>query len=747
MARSELLRAGSGASYVPFVKVLHVVHYPIFGGPHNQALRLAGPIERRGWQTAVLLPDEPGNAGERLREAGIEVIAIPLPRLRATRSLRTQTAFVRGLAPEVAAIREVIRSRAIDLVVVTGLMNPHAAIAARIEDVPVVWQLLDTRPPMVLRRLMMPVVTRLSDVVMSTGVEVARTHPGALSCGSRLVPFFPPVDTSAFRPSVERREAGRAELGAPPGTFVVGAVGNLNAQKGHEYLVRAAAMLRQDGREVHVRVLGAQTPTQADYEGRLGDEVRGLGLDAGGAFAFIDPTTRVAELLPAFDVFVLSSVPRSEGVPTVILEAMACGIPVVATDVGAVREVVEDGVTGFVVPPLDPRAIADATLRLLDDPALRRRMGETARERAVERYDVEVCADVHVRAFEAALAHHRLRRARDFDVATPLVQRADDSSELRALLVCPGCRGELSWTDEWAQCAACGQRFPIVDGVPVLLLDRSAAEHDELDHSHGAAHAHPRDEPTHKERQMAHFDRSEAAEFETTRPHGTPALYRFLLGEKFRRSIRGIGPLAPGATALTVCGGSGMDAEFLARAGARVIASDISLGAAQRSAARARRYGLAITSIVADVERLPFRDRSVELVYVHDGLHHLEQPEVALAEMGRVAGRAVSVTEPARARATQLAVRFHWALEREEAGNRVARLTGEEVVSALQAAGLTPVHRERYAMYYRHTPDRVTRLLSLGGVFHVVRPAWRLANGVVGRWGNKLTVQSVRDPA
>ncbi|HRC62745.1 MAG TPA: hypothetical protein PLX85_05920, partial [Dehalococcoidia bacterium] len=51
------------------MNLLHVVHYPVFGGPHNQALRLAEPLRRRGWETTVLLPDEPGNAAERLREA------------------------------------------------------------------------------------------------------------------------------------------------------------------------------------------------------------------------------------------------------------------------------------------------------------------------------------------------------------------------------------------------------------------------------------------------------------------------------------------------------------------------------------------------------------------------------------------------------------------------------------------------------------------------------------------------------
>lgn len=118
-----------------------------------------------------------------------------------------------------------------------------------------------------------------------------------------------------------------------------------------------------------------------------------------------------------------------------------------------------------------------------------------------------------------------------------------------------------------------------------------------------------------------------------------------------------------------------MDAEFLARSGATVISSDISLGAAKRSAERAKRYGLRILPLVADVEHLPFLDRSVDLVYVHDGLHHLEKPLAGIAEMSRVASRAVSVTEPAQAAATRLAVRFGLALEREDAGNRVARVT------------------------------------------------------------------------
>ena len=171
------------------------------------------------------------------------------------------------------------------------------------------------------------------------------------------------------------------------------------------------------------------------------------------------------------------------------------------------------------------------------------------------------------------------------------------------------------------------------------------------------------------QRQREYFDRENDAAFEITRPHGTPRLHQWLLADKFRRSVTELRPMVDGALVVSVCGGSGMDAEFLARAGATVVVADISLGAARRTTERARRFGLPIVPVVADATRLPLADRSVDIAYVHDGLHHLDRPFAGLAEMARVARRAVSVTEPARAAVTAAAVRVGLALEQEEAGN------------------------------------------------------------------------------
>jgi ubiquinone/menaquinone biosynthesis C-methylase UbiE/uncharacterized protein YbaR (Trm112 family) len=300
------------------------------------------------------------------------------------------------------------------------------------------------------------------------------------------------------------------------------------------------------------------------------------------------------------------------------------------------------------------------------------------------------------------------------------------------LLACPGCRGalDLRGRSDGLECGACGARYPLEAGVPVLLAPARDG---------GAAGP-----SSHKKTQITFFDADPADDFGVTRPRGAPALHGWLLEEKFRRSVLGLEDLLPGSTALTVCGGSGLDAEFLARAGARVVLTDISLGVVRQAAERARRFGLDFDLLVADAEDLPFRDDSVDVAYVNDGLHHLERPALALAEMARVSRRAVSVSEPARAFATAVAVRMGLAEHREEAGNVVRRLTLAEIVSELAAHGFESIAPHRYAMYYRHWPGRAVRLLSRPRLLALATRGFLVANRLAGGSGNKLAVQAIR---
>lgn len=392
-----------------------VIHYPVFGGPHNQVLLLAGLLAKRGVLTTVLLPEsrtgELGNAVHRLRGAGLDVVTVPLGRVRATLDPRRQLGFFSSVPRDVQTIREVIRSRKIDMVQVGGLVNPQGAIAARLEDVPVIWQLLDTRPPMAIRRLLMPLVLRLSDVVMTTGRTVATVHPGTDRLANRLRVFFPPVDPDHFDADRADRAAARREFGFSKDDIVLGTVGNLNPQKGHEYLLHAAARVRATEENLKVLVVGASHDTHRTYESELHELCRTLQLTVGTDVIFAGGLADVRRALAAMDVFVLASVPRSEGAPTAIEEAMMMKLPVVATDVGSVREVVDDGKTGFVVSPEDPPALADAVLRILEDPRMREEFGQRARDRAVALFSAEECARVHLAAYQYALGRHERARA------------------------------------------------------------------------------------------------------------------------------------------------------------------------------------------------------------------------------------------------------------------------------------------------------------------------------------------------
>lgn len=295
------------------------------------------------------------------------------------------------------------------------------------------------------------------------------------------------------------------------------------------------------------------------------------------------------------------------------------------------------------------------------------------------------------------------------------------------MLVCPQCRGALLVASggDAISCTACGRSFDGVRGVPNLA--DAGAVHD-----------------SHKHQQAEFFDSADD-EWEIARPRGAPSFYAWLLAEKYRRSVAGIRNKLEGASALVVCAGSGMDAEFLAHDGARVISSDISPGAVARSVMRSTRHDVGLAPLVADIEHLPFPDRSVDWVYVHDGLHHLEDPYRGVDEMARVARCGVSITEPTDATVTRAATRVRLAKKIEEAGNPVERLDIAALRSRLEAADFRVVHSSRYAMFYRHRPGAVSRALSVLGVEWMAKLGFLGANGLIGRAGNKLTIQAIRE--
>src|SRR4051794_33241273 len=126
------------------IKLVSVIHFPEFGGPQNQALRLTPMLAEAGVESVVVIPDGP--AAERLQANGVTVRTLPLGRIRAVTKVRAQAATVGRFPVDLAGLAKIYRQEKPDVVQLNGLINPHAAIVPRAMGIPVVWQLLDTRP-------------------------------------------------------------------------------------------------------------------------------------------------------------------------------------------------------------------------------------------------------------------------------------------------------------------------------------------------------------------------------------------------------------------------------------------------------------------------------------------------------------------------------------------------------------------------------------------------------------------------
>jgi glycosyltransferase involved in cell wall biosynthesis len=220
-------------------------------------------------------------------------------------------------------------------------------------------------------------------------VALAATHARDLAAvegvpGKKLCVVQNGVNVRRFKPaeSAGRRSAIRGERGIPEGAVVVTMVAALRPEKNHEMFLRAAAKLVRSGNRFAFLLVG---------EGREAEKLQVLAgeLSLGEAVRFMGRRSDVAEILAATDVAVLCSHPVVETFPLVVLEAMASGVPVVATDVGSIRDMLDSGSEGFIVPPGDVEALAGKILVLAGDSALRGEMGSRGRVRAGREFSEE----------------------------------------------------------------------------------------------------------------------------------------------------------------------------------------------------------------------------------------------------------------------------------------------------------------------------------------------------------------------
>lgn len=221
-------------------------------------------------------------------------------------------------------------------------------------------------------------------VAISHGVQTALTAGGVSPAHISIIPSG--IDTPRFTVTNEQRVQQRAAQGIAPDEIVVLAVGALAERKGHSTLLQAAVQLQQNGVQLRYLICG-DGPLRAALE----NEAQHLGLT--GTVHFLGFCSDIINYLTVADIFV--HVPLWEGLGVAVIEALAAGLPVVASRVGGIPELVEDGHSGLLIAPQEPFALATAIKQLIDDLPWARSLGLQGQRFVRTRYDVTAMAQAN----------------------------------------------------------------------------------------------------------------------------------------------------------------------------------------------------------------------------------------------------------------------------------------------------------------------------------------------------------------
>ncbi len=359
------------------MKILHVETGRHFYGGPQQVIYLMSGLRARGHEGTLVCPPRSGI------DSAARSLAIPVQNLFCAGDLDLPfayrlTQFIGESKPDLVHCHS---RRGADIL---------GGLAASFADVPaVVSRRVDNTEMQLIAALryrpfkrVIAISNAIADVLRDRGVE-----------DERLSVIRSAVDVDAFSAAPDRR-AFCAEFGIPFGHFVIAAAGQLIARKGHRYLLEAVAALPDETLPLRLMIFG-----DGEQENALREQAAALGLGDVAQFAgFRDDLDR---FVGCFDL--LAHPALAEGLGVVALKAQAAGVPVVGFAAGGLVEAVADRETGLLVPPEDVAALTAAIRTLIDDDALRERLGRAGRERMQREFSIDAMVDSHVELYEAVV--------------------------------------------------------------------------------------------------------------------------------------------------------------------------------------------------------------------------------------------------------------------------------------------------------------------------------------------------------
>ncbi|MGS2724301.1 glycosyltransferase [Porticoccus sp. GXU_MW_L64] len=357
-------------------RVLHAIETGGPGGAENFMIRLVEKLADLGWENTVFLLKE-GWLSEQLISRGIDVLIH-----RGSQSVPSLVKKIVTVAKELDI--DVIHSHEFLMNSCVGLASPwaRAKVITTVHGKNYYGDKLQ-------RRLLYRVISRVTDMVAVSEDIKSELNVKLGIPLNRIKYIANGVDVNKYRLDRERRNETRSMLGLSESQIMILAVGNLYPVKGHQYLLEAISLLGE-GHEVRVFIAG-----RGDCEDALLCQIEDLELD--GKVTLLGFREDVSRLLEASDVFCMPSV--SEGMPLSILEAMAASKPVISTNVGGVGEVIDDGVTGFLVPPKSSVELAEAIKKLVNFSDKQDDFGKRGFLKIKQEFDIKLMLDKYIKLY------------------------------------------------------------------------------------------------------------------------------------------------------------------------------------------------------------------------------------------------------------------------------------------------------------------------------------------------------------
>lgn len=385
-------------------KVLFIAHTGGIAGAERVLISIVSFLQQTSFRTIVVVPEN-GDLKRELELSGASVLVAPIewwiPRETSSKRWHLR-AYLEGLPDRVRTVVKIIHEQNIHIVHSNVGVALEGALAAKLTKRPHIWHQHSTfrgdkhLKPWVPYSLIPYIFYALSDKILCCShFTVQELFPSHLRRNVKV--FYNGIDVERLTPGPSKNDL-RLELGLPPETPLVGLLGTVYERKGQLEFVEAAARVRQVTPNAHFIFAGGDPPPRTYLQEvcqRIDD------LNARDYIHYLGYRLDYVDIMKSLDVYVLAS--KLEMLPLVVLEAMACGKPVVATRCGGSTEAVVDEVTGLLVDVADVEQLAHGIVRLLSRPDRGALLGHRGRERVAAVFDQRKCLSALPRTYQELL--------------------------------------------------------------------------------------------------------------------------------------------------------------------------------------------------------------------------------------------------------------------------------------------------------------------------------------------------------